>query len=377
MGIYLDNSATTEMCKTAKEKMIYAMDSVWGNPSSFHKKGIDAWELTEQSREIISQRLCCLPEEIYFTPGGTYSDNIALFGAAEKMKHRGNKIITTSVEHPAVENVLKKLEKQGFSVVRLPVDEGCHISKEDIIREIDENTVLISIMLVNNETGSVFPVDELKKIVRMKNSPALIHCDAVQGFGKIPINLKKYGVDMLSISSHKIHGPKGIGALYIKKDCRISPVIFGGGQEKDIAPGTQAVYNIAGFSGAVSDLPENLLQEEEKIKNLRDGFLEKLRVIPGFILNSPEDASPYILNFSILGIPSQPMITFLSGEGIYISGGSACARGHRSTVLSAMGISPERTDSALRLSFSRFTTGEELAVAAEKIREATEKLRHN
>ena len=375
MGIYLDNSATTQTGKKAKEKMLEAIDDCWGNPSSFHSCGIKAFDMLENARKILAEKLGCQSDEIFFTPGGTYSNNIAILGAVNAQKRKGKKIVTTCVEHPSVENVMKKLENDGFEVIRLKVDENCKISKRDLIDAIDENTILVSMMMVNNEVGSIMPIESIRKIVKSKNSPALIHCDAVQGFGKIDIDVNALGVDMLSVSSHKIHGPKGAGALYIKKGVRIVSPIFGGGQEKDIAPGTQAIPAIAGFAGAVEELDLNLKKTNGRIAELRDYFVEEIKKIDGIKINSPSDALAYIVNFSTDGILSQPMINFLSQNGVYVSGGSACAKGHRSGVLTEMGLPVERIDCAIRVSFSKNTTHKELEETVRLIRLATKKIR--
>ena len=375
MGIYLDNSATTPISKIAKEKMLEAIDSCWGNPSSFHKKGIEALEILDCSRKIIAEKIGANEEEIFFTPGGTYSNNIAIFGAIEANKRKGNKIVTTCVEHPSVENVMKNLEEKGFEIVRLKVDKNCAVLKSDLLEAIDEKTILVSMMMVNNEVGSIMPVDFIQKAVKKKNSPALIHCDAVQGFGKIDIDVNSLKVDLMSVSSHKVNGPKGSGALYIRKGVKIKSPIFGGGQENDVAPGTQAMPAIAGFGGAVKDLPQSLNEKRKEIKKLKELLVSELEKIDGVCINSPENSLEYILNFSLKKIPSQPMITFLSQHGIYVSGGSACAKGHRSYVLSAMGIPVEIIDSAIRISMSRFTTEEEILEAVKVIAFAEKNIR--
>ena len=368
MTAYLDNSATTKPCKGAKENMIKAIDDCWGNPSSLHSVGIDADMLLLESRRIIAKALSCDEKEIFFTSGGTESNNIAIFGSAYQQKRKGNKIITSAIEHPSVHKCFDKLESEGFEVVRIPVDSKGLIDLDVLEREVDEKTVLISIMAVNNEVGTIEPVGEIKNIVKRKNSPALIHVDAVQAFGKILINTKKLGADLLSISSHKVHGPKGVGALFIKNGTRLSPRIFGGGQEKDIRPGTEPMPAIAGFAGAVGEL--RIKESLEKITALRDGFLEELRTIDGVIINSPDDALPYIVNVSLAGLRSETVLNLLSGMGIYVSSGSACAKGHKSHVLTAMGLDNNIIDSSLRVSLSRFTTKEELQYFIEGINRA-------
>lgn len=374
MGIYLDNSATTPLCESAKKKIAYILDECWGNPSSIHHLGVLAKDELDNARKIIAGKLSCREDEVYFTSGGTESNNIAIFGAAEKMARRGNKIITTSVEHPSVENAMKALENKGFNVVRLPVQENGSINIQDLIKEVDEKTILVSVMLVNNELGSINPVQLIKKAVMMKKSPALIHCDAVQGFGKIPIKTEKLGVDLMSISSHKIHGPKGAGALYIRKGVNIVSPVYGGGQEKGVRSGTEAMPAICGFAAAAEELTE-IEKNLEGTKNLRDRFINKLEKIEGIKINSKKDALPYIVNFSAKGIPSQPMINYLSEREIYVSGGSACAKGHRSSTLLAAGVAVEDIDSAVRVSFSRFNTDEEIDILCENIENALKELR--
>ncbi len=374
MSIYLDNSATTPLCESAKKKMAFILDECWGNPSSIHHMGVIAKDELDKARKIIANKLSCREDELFFTSGGTESNNIAIFGAAEKMARRGNKIITTSAEHPSVENVMKALENKGFNVVRLPVHENGSINIQDLIREIDEKTILVSVMLVNNELGSINPVQLIKKAVMMKKSPALIHCDAVQGFGKLPIKAEKMCVDLMSISSHKIHGPKGAGALYIRKGINIVSPVYGGGQEKGVRSGTEAMPAICGFAAAAEELT-NIESKLESMKVLRDNFICKLEKIEGVKINSTPDALPYIVNFSVRGIPSQPMINYLSEREIYVSGGSACAKGHRSSTLLAAGLSPEDIDSAIRVSLSRYNTEEELDILCENISNALKELR--
>ncbi len=374
MAIYLDNSATTPLCESAKKKIAYMLDECWANPSSIHHLGVQAKDELDKARKIIAEKISSREDEIVFTSGGTESNNIAIFGAVEKLKKRGNKIITSSIEHPSVENCMKVLETKGFNVVRLPVGENGAINIQDLIREVDEKTILISVMLVNNELGAINPVQLIKKAVMMKNSPAFIHCDAVQGFGKLPIKVQKLGVDLMSISSHKIHGPKGAGALFVRKGVSIVSPVSGGGQEKGLRSGTEAMPAICGFAAAAEEITE-IENNLENVKKIRDGLIEKLEKIDGVVINSKKDALPYIINFSVTGIPSQPMINFLSEREIYVSGGSACAKGHRSTALLGAGITPERIDSAIRVSLSRFNTDDELNTLAENILLATKTLR--
>lgn len=358
MTAYLDNSATTKPCKGAKEKMLFAIDECWGNPSSLHEKGIEADMLLVSARRAVAKSLSADEKEILFTSGGTESNNIAILGAARAMKRKGNKIITSAVEHPSVLKCFERLEGEGFSVVKIPTDKTGLIDLEILENEIDEKTVLVSIMAVNNEVGSIQPTDKIKAIIKRKNSPAVFHIDAVQAYGKLPLNVKKLGADLMSISSHKIHGPKGAGALFVKNGTKLTPNISGGGQERDIRPGTEPMVAIAGFYGAVEEL--NVTTALTQVTKLRDEFALKLRAIDGVSINSSDDALPYIVNISLEGLRSETVLNLLSSMGIYISSGSACAKGHKSYVLTAMGLSDRQIDSSLRVSLSRFTTQQEL-----------------
>ena len=373
MEAYLDNSATTKPCPGARKRLLEAVDLLWGNPSSLHQKGLEAQLLLEEARAFIAKCLSCRESELYFTSGGTESNNLAVFGAANAMKRKGNKIVVSSVEHPSVSRAFDKLESDGFTVVRLPVDRFGVVPVEEIENAVDESTVLVSMMAVNNELGSVEPVEALSRIVKEKHSPALIHVDAVQAFGKLPLNVKKLGVDLMSVSAHKIHGTKGAGALFVKASVRLAPHIFGGGQEKNVRPGTEPLPAIAAFFGAAEelDIKKSLLA----VTALRDGFVKKLSALDGVVINSGADALPYIVNISLPGRPAEAVLNFLSSKGIYVSSGSACAKGRRSPTLTAAGLESERVNSSLRISLSRFTTEDELDFCLEGIEEALRAIR--
>ncbi len=358
MRAYLDNSATTKVCEKAKKNMIDALENCWGNPSSLHEKGIEADTLLLRARETVAKALSCEKDEIFFTSGGTEGNNLAVFGAAYANRRKGNRVITSAVEHPSVQKAFDRLEKEGFEVIRIGTDEFGTLDFSALEEAVNEKTVLVSIMSVNNEVGTIQPVDKIAALIKRKNSPALFHIDAVQAFGKIHLNVKKLGADLMTVSSHKIHGPKGVGALFIKKGTKITPVAVGGGQEKDIRPGTEPMPAIAGFTGAVEELTVN--SSLSRITGLRDGFLSKLSVREGIVINSPDDALPYIINISLPGYRSETLLNFLSDCGIYVSSGSACAKGHKSHVLTAMKLPDSLIDSSLRISLSRFTTEEEL-----------------
>lgn len=370
---YLDNSATTFVCKEAAQEMQKAVSDLWGNPSSLHQKGIEAQEVLTSARKAVAKELCCDAKEIIFTSGGTQGNNIAVFGAAHALKRKGNKVITTTVEHPSVAKAFERLADEGFEVVLIGVDKYGKANIEELKNEIDENTILVSMMAVNNELGTIEPVKEIKSIIKEKASPALFHIDAVQAFGKLPLNVKKLGADLMTVSSHKIHGPKGAGALFVKNGVRLLSPVVGGEQERDIRPGTEPMPAIAGFYGAIKALsPKDSLQ---KITALRDEFVEKLKKVDGVVINSGEDALPYIVNISLPGLPSEVVLNFLSDMEIYVSSGSACAKGHRSPVLTAAGLESKLVNSSVRISMSRFTTKEELDCFLEGIETALKVIR--
>ena len=373
MEVYLDNSATTKPCPGARKRLLEAVDLLWGNPSSLHQKGLEAQLLLEEARAFIAKCLSCRESELYFTSGGTESNNLAVFGAAKAMRHKGKRIVVSSVEHPSVSRAFDKLESDGFTVVRLPVDRFGVVPVEEIENAVDESTVLVSMMAVNNELGSVEPVEALSRIVKEKHSPALIHVDAVQAFGKLPLNVKKLGIDLMSVSAHKIHGTKGAGALFVKDSVHLAPHIFGGGQEKNVRPGTEPLPAIAAFFGAAEEL--DIKKSLPAVTALRDGFVKKLSALDGVVINSGADALPYIVNISLPGRPAEAVLNLLSSRGIYVSSGSACAKGRRSPTLTAAGLESERVNSSLRISLSRFTTADELDFCLEGIEEALRAIR--
>ena len=373
LEVYLDNSATTKPCPGARKRLLEAVDLLWGNPSSLHQKGLEAQLLLEEARAFIAKCLSCRESELYFTSGGTESNNLAVFGAAKAMRHKGKRIVVSSVEHPSVSRAFDKLESDGFTVVRLPVDRFGVVPVEEIENAVDESTVLVSMMAVNNELGSVEPVEALSRIVKEKHSPALIHVDAVQAFGKLPLNVKKLGIDLMSVSAHKIHGTKGAGALFVKDSVHLAPHIFGGGQEKNVRPGTEPLPAIAAFFGAAEEL--DIKKSLPAVTALRDGFVKKLSALDGVVINSGADALPYIVNISLPGRPAEAVLNFLSSRGIYVSSGSACAKGRRSPTLTAAGLESERVNSSLRISLSRFTTADELDFCLEGIEEALRAIR--
>lgn len=372
MPAYFDNSATTKPCDSAVAAAKKAMESAWGNPSSLHAPGLEASDDLRTARKQVSKLLNVREDTFFFTSSGTTANNTAVFGVCEKLKRQGNRIVTTAIEHPSVSEPIKRLEAAGFEVIRLNPDESGKIREEELFESINSNTVLVSCMAVNNEVGSVLPVNSIRAAVKRANAPAIIHSDCVQAFTKIPISPKELDADIYTVSGHKIHALKGVGGIYLKSKGLIKPYILGGGQEQGIHSGTQATPAIASFGAAaeaVGDISANSLY----VKKLKDSLVNGIIDIPCVKINSPEDAIPYILNISILGLPSQPIVNFMSEKGIYISAGSACKMGHRSPVLTAMGLSPQRIDCAVRISLSRYNTEEEVDCLIKAINEAAEK----
>lgn len=374
--IYYDNSATTRT-REESAKLVYEMlTECYGNPSSLHRKGFEAQKRLDAAREQVAKSLHCKPDEIYFTSGGTEADDLAILGAARAQKRRGNKIVTTAIEHDAVLNTVKFLEGEGWEIVRLMPDKNGQISPEQVLEAVDENTVLFSMMAVNNEVGSILPVAETSRQLRKKYPNLLIHCDAVQAYCKEPIKLgKNFDVDFLSVSGHKIYAPKGSGVLYIKKGSRFRPVTFGGGQEKNVRPGTEGIANACAMGLSAQLLSEEMEQNHARIAEIRNALLEGLTKLPNICINSPVDATPYILNFSALGVRSEIMLHFLEEKQIYVSSGSACAKGGASHVLSAMGFDHDRADSAIRLSFGRYNTLEEVPIFLQALSEGLARFR--
>lgn len=366
--VYLDNSATTVVCEEAAKKALYIMTEKYGNPSSLHTLGFEASKELETARDTVASSLGVSSAEMFFTSGGTESNNMALFGTVAALRRRGNRIVTTAVEHSSVIEAAEKLKKDGFDVVFLAPDETGTVPKERFLNSVNSDTILVSVMAVNNETGATQDIGAAHNAIVKSGAPALLHCDAVQGFGKIALKPQKLGIDLMSVSAHKIHGPKGVGALYIRKGARIIPLHYGGEQERKIRPGTEALPLICAFGEAVKALPP-INKEYEYIKKLWEHCRKRVSDIPNVYINSPENALPYILNISAVGVRSETMLHYLAESGVYVSSGSACSKGKKSHVLSAMGLLPERIDSAIRISFSRFNTAEDIEIFAEKLSE--------
>lgn len=338
--------------------MVESIEKIWGNPSSLHEKGIEADLLLREARKKLAALLSCNEREVFFTSGGTEGNNLAVFGAAYQNRRKGNRVITSAVEHPSVGKAFDRLESEGFEVIRIPTDSKGLIDLNALENTVNEKTVLISIMAVNNEVGTVEPIEEISGIVKRKSSPALIHVDAVQAFGKLPLTPKKWGIDLMTVSSHKIHGPKGVGGIFVKEGTKLLPVAVGGGQERDIRPGTEPMPAIAGFLGAMEEL--KIKESLATLTENRDYLISELKKRSFVTVNSPENALPYIVNISLEGLRSETVLNLLSDMEIYVSSGSACSKGHKSPVLTAMGLSDDIIDSSLRISMSRFTTKEQL-----------------
>ncbi len=379
MEIYLDNSATTRCFPEAAKRMYQVLTEDYGNPSSLHQKGIDAEKYVREAKEIIAKNLKAEPKEIYFTSGGTESDNLALMGVAHANQRAGKHLITTKIEHPAILNAMKELEAQGFRVTYLPVDEKGVVRIADLEAALTDETILVSVMYVNNEIGAVQPIEEIGKLLKNREKPILFHVDAVQGYGKFRILPKKLGVDLLSISGHKIHGPKGMGILYVDEHVKIHPILFGGGQQRDLRSGTENVPGIAGLGEAVKEIYTDFGEKIDRLYGLREYFIEEIDKIEGTTVNGPRgrEGAPHIVSVSFAGVRSEVLLHSLEDKGIYVSSGSACASNHPavSETLKAIHVKKELLDSTIRFSFSEFTTKEELEVTVEALRSLLPMLR--
>ncbi len=362
--IYLDNSATTKCYENVGELVRKVMCEDYGNPSSMHRKGIEAEKYIKEAKERLARLWKVQEKEVFFTSGGTESDNLALIGAARANQRAGKHLITSAIEHPAIINTMRYLEENGFSVTYLPVDRYGRIRLEALKEALREDTILVSVMYVNNEVGSVQPIQEAASIVKAYNKKILFHVDAVQGFGKYRIYPKKLKVDMCSISGHKIHGPKGIGALYIDEHVKIRPILFGGEQQKNIRSGTENVPGIAGLGLAAKTIYEGLDEKIARMRKLKEHFIEGVGKIPDTVIHGlyDETSAPHIISVGFAGIRSEVLLHALEEKGIYVSSGSACASNHPqiSGVLKGIGAEQEFLDATLRFSMSEFTTMEEI-----------------
>ncbi|WMJ22123.1 cysteine desulfurase family protein [Paludicola sp. MB14-C6] len=368
--IYLDNSATTKPCDAAITACVQAMQQDYGNPSSLHRKGFEAEKVVIKAKQELAKALFCEPSEILFTSGATESNNLAVVGSVLANKRKGNKIVTTAIEHPSVKETMKMLQQQGYIIKEVFPREDGAFYEMDFFDEVDDQTVLVSCMWVNNETGLILPIEKIAKAVKRKNPNTVVHVDAVQGFLKLSIKLKNNEIDLLSMSGHKVYAPKGIGALYIKKGIRLVPQTFGGNQQSGIRSGTEPTPLIAAFGAAVASQREQISAVKERYQQLKDYFVEKLAEIPEVHINTKLDNSaPHILNISIANIRSEVMLHYLEQYGIYVSSGSACAKGKQSYVLAAFGLEKEYTDTAIRISFSPDITIQQLDYVTEQLKE--------
>ncbi len=382
MIAYLDNAATTKPFDSVKQKMLETLEESYGNPSSLHSKGVEAEQYVKEARKIIASNLKVDEKEIIFTSGGTESNNMALIGAALANQRAGRHIITTKIEHPSVHNPLIYLENNGFTITYLNVDKNGHVKMEELLDAITEETILVSIMYVNNEMGAVQEVEAISKAIKEKKKDILFHVDAIQAYGKFRIYPKRMGIDMLSVSAHKIHGPKGIGFIYIKDKVKVKPIIYGGEQQKGMRSGTENVPGIAGMGQAVKEIYANHEEVIEKLYELKSYFVEEVSKLEDVKVNgldglTVKDTAPHVISVSFAGIRSEVLLHSLAEKGVYVSAGSACASNHPqiSGTLKAIGVENNLLDSTLRFSLSVFTTKEELDYALEALKEILPMLR--
>ncbi len=368
MEVYLDNSATTKVYPQVAELMTKVMCEDYGNPSSMHRKGVEGERYVRYARETLAKLLKVSEKEILFTSGGTESDNMAIIGCAIANNRRGRHLVTTKIEHPAVLQTMQYLETQGFRVTYLPVDKSGRVRLEDLQNAITPETILVSMMLVNNEIGSIQPIEEAGALIKRMNPNILFHVDAVQGFGKIKIYPKRMNIDLMSVSSHKIHGPKGVGFLYVGERVKIMPLTYGGGQQKNMRSGTENVPGIAGMTMAAEMAYENFEEDVNRLYGLKEYFIQGVTKLEGIQINGlTEDGNlrrtaPHVVSVSVAGVRSEVLLHALEDKGIYISAGSACAsnKPQTSETLKAIGLQREYWDSTIRFSFSVFTTKEEI-----------------
>lgn len=376
MNVYFDNAATTRVRHEAAERMCRVMEECYGNPSSTHEMGRQAKKELDLAREQVAGAIGAKPEDVYFTSGGSEADNWAIAGLEKLTFRRGKHVITTAVEHDAVRRPVERLADQGWEITWLKPDGDGRIAAEDFENALRPDTVFASVMLVNNETGAVNPVGEMAAAIRRRKTGTILHTDAVQGLCKVPINVRKLGADLISMSSHKICGPKGCGALYISSGVKLPPLILGGGQEKGRRAGTEAMPAIAGFAEAVRLGMAEMDETTERMRHLRDWLAEAVPAqIPGAVIIGKGDA-PHILSLSLPGYRSEVLMNCLEQDGISVSKSSACKKGGRSHVLEAMGLPDRVIDGALRVSFSRYSTQEEAAYFLQRLRAAAERLIH-
>lgn len=364
MEIYLDNSSTTKVCPIALDSIKFIMQDCYGNPSSIHTKGFLAGNIISDCLNNIAYHMGCNPNEVIFTSGATECNNFAIFGTANATRKKT--IISSSIEHPSVSYPLKILKEKGYNIITITPNENGEFLYKDFIDKITDDTFLISIMHVNNETGSILPIEEVAKYAKLKNKDIIIHCDAAQSFCKISTP-KLTNIDILSFSGHKIYAPKGIGCMYIKKGTKIKPLFYGGNQQNTLRPGTENVAFIKSLSDTISFLQKNLSKNYNLAYNLKEYTIKKLMLLNGINFNTFSETIPYILNFSIEGIKSEVLIHFLEYYNIYISSGSACSKGASSTILKEFNIPKNQIDSSIRLSFGIYNSYEDIDFFIDKL----------
>lgn len=371
---YLDNSATTRTTEDVADVIYNILVKDFGNPSSLHNLGFAAEKLMTQAKKDLAKVLDCSADELYFTSGGTEANNWAISSGYQLRHRRAKEVITTAFEHSSVLDSVKRLEEQGATCHYVYPDKQGHILPLDVLDLVNENTALVSLMMVNNEIGTVLPIKQLCAAIKAKNPDVLIHCDAVQAFCKLPISLSSLGVDMLTVTGHKINAPKGIGLLYVKKGVRIKPMVVGGKQQNGMRPGTENVAYACGFAHAAKKHSTDRIANYNRVAELRDYLLSLVEQNDEIIVNSPKDALPYIVNISVKGIRSETMMHFLAQKNIYVSSGSACAKGELSHVLKAIALAPDAADSALRISFGIENTKEDIIALYDAIVQAQQTL---
>ncbi|MEM1485034.1 cysteine desulfurase family protein [Oscillospiraceae bacterium PP1C4] len=373
---YLDNAATTQVCDAAVDAATRMMRKCFGNPSSLHTMGVSSAREMNAAREAVAELLGCQSECVCFTSGGSEANNLAIFGAAHAMARRGQKLVTTAAEHSSVAASMRRLEEMGWTVTYIKPDKSGSIDPQAFADAVDSETMLVSMMLVNNETGAIFPVEETAQKIRAKNPHTLIHCDGVQAFGKLPLKVSRMDIDLMSVSGHKICAPKGSGALYVKRGVRILPLIYGGGQERGLRSGTENLPMIAALGAACGQLSGHVQENLRRAQGLKELLIKKIKEIDGVCINSPQDSSPYLLNVSVPGYRSETLLHFLESRNVYVSSGSACSKGAASPVLTAMGLSTAAIDSALRFSLIYDSTEEELDMLTQALSEGIKLVAH-
>lgn len=379
MEAYFDNSATTKVLDSVKDIVVKTMTEDYGNASAKHRMGMEAENYIKEARSIIAQNLKVQEKEIIFTSGGSESNNMALIGTAQAYRRSGNHIISSNIEHASVYNPLGYLEEQGFEITFLPVDSQGHINLDELKEAIRPDTILVSVMYVNNEVGAVEPVEEISKVIKTKNPDTLFHVDAIQAYGKFQIRPKRQGIDLMSVSGHKIHGPKGVGFLYVDQQVKIKPLIYGGGQQRGMRAGTENVPGVAGLGAAVKEIYTNHQEKMDKLYELKDYMTGRLQELEGVYINSRpgRESAPQIVSASFEGVRSEVLLHSLEERGIYVSSGSACSSRHPgvSGTLKGIGVRQDLLDATLRFSFGMFNTTQEVDYAVEVLKEVLPVLR--